>query len=162
MADIAPDLDQVGHGRSFERGKAVFTEANCIACHKFGDTGGGVGPDLTAVASRYGRQQILESIILPSKVIAEQYLDTIVRLKSKEVITGHLMQETDDTLVIRTDPLKPDQTVTIKKSDVELRKLSKISPMPEGLVNTFQKKEILDLIAYLESAGKSTHPDFQK
>ena len=161
MADLEPQLPRVGHGRNFARGKSVFEEAQCIACHRFGNEGGAIGPDLTAVGSRFGRQQILESILLPSKVIAEQYLDTIIRLKSKEVIIGKVLQESDDSLVIRPNPLKPDDLRTIKKSDIDVRKVSKISPMPEGLVNAFSHDEILDLIAYLESAGKTTNPDFK-
>jgi hypothetical protein len=52
--------------------------------------------------------------------------------------------------------------VTVEKSEVKSRGPSKVSPMPEGLVNTFTKEEIFDLIAYMESAGKKDHPDFKK
>jgi putative heme-binding domain-containing protein len=162
MEDLEPHLPEVSHGRNFDRGEAVFQQAQCIACHRFGNDGGAVGPDLTAVSSRYGRHDILESILLPSKVISEQYMDTIVRLKNKEVINGRVLEETDTTLVIRPNPLKPDERTTVNKSDIELRKLSKLSPMPTGLVDSFTQDEILDLIAYLESAGKPTHPDFKK
>src|SRR5206468_3133403 len=50
MEDLEPQLAKVGHGRNFERGQAMFEQAaQCIACHKFGNEGGAVGPDLTAV-----------------------------------------------------------------------------------------------------------------
>ena len=160
MADLEPALGEVSHGRNFILGKKIFEEAQCTSCHRFGNDGGSIGPDLTAVSSRFARRDILESIILPSKVISEQYADTIVRLKNGDVLSGHVMQESDTAIALRTSPLKPDQ-VTVKKSDIVLRKLSKTSPMPEGLVNTFKKDEILDLIAYLESAGNSAHADFK-
>ena len=48
----------------------------------------------------------------------------------------------------------------MKTADVEVRKLSPLSPMPEGLVNVLSKDEILDLIAYMEAGGRRDHPDF--
>ena len=132
-----------------------------MACHRFGSEGGSVGPDLTAVSSRFKRHDILESILLPSKVISEQYMNQIVRTKGGDVIEGRVLEETDSKLVIQPNPLKPDK-ITVEKSEVKSRGPSKLSPMPEGLVNTFTKEEIFDLIAYLESAGKRDHPDFRK
>ncbi|HZL36894.1 MAG TPA: c-type cytochrome [Tepidisphaeraceae bacterium] len=159
MADLEPLLAQVSRGRSYNRGKAVYQEAQCSACHKFGNDGGSVGPDLTAISSRFARRDILESIILPSKVISEQYMNTAVRQKNGDVVIGRLIQETPDALVLQPDQLKPEK-ITVKKSDVQARQLSKVSPMPEGLVNTFTQNEILDLLAYMESAGRKDHPDF--
>jgi len=52
--------------------------------------------------------------------------------------------------------------VTVKTADVKSRGLSKLSPMPEGLVNTLKDDEILDLMAYMESGGRQDHPDFKK
>ncbi len=160
VEDLEPVLAEVGHGRNFERGKKIFEEAQCSACHRFGNDGGAIGPDLTAVSSRFARRDILESIILPSKVISEQYADTIVRLKNGDVVSGRVIQESDTEIVLRPNPLKPD-LVTVKKADVSVRKLSKTSPMPEGLMNNFKQDEILDLIAYLESAGNAAHADFK-
>jgi putative heme-binding domain-containing protein len=159
MADLEPSLADVGHGRSFKRGRDVFEEAQCIACHKFGDDGGAVGPDLTAVGSRFQRRDILESIILPSKVISEQYMNTEVRTKDGEMTSGRLLQEPADTLVLQANPLRPE-TVQVKKAELVLRRLSRLSPMPEGLVDNFSKSEVLDLLAYLESGGRKEHPDF--
>jgi putative heme-binding domain-containing protein len=162
MADLLPDMDSVGKARNFDRGKQAFEEAQCLACHRFANEGGGTGPDLTAVASRFQRRDMLESILEPSKVISEQYANTTIRRNDGDVIEGRILQETDDKLVVGTNPLKPDDKIEIMKSDVKSRALSKISPMPEGLVNTFSKDEILDLIAYMESGGKKEHPDFAK
>ena len=63
--------------------------------------------------------------------------------------------------MLQPNPLKPDK-VTLKKADITARAISKLSPMPEGLVNTLEKDEILDLIAFLESGGNPDHPDFKK
>ena len=160
-ADLQPLLNQVGKGRNFARGKQIYNEAQCIACHRYGDQGGAIGPDLTAVATRFKRQDILESITEPSKVVSEQYMNTAIQTDDGRVLIGRIVNETADKVVLRPNPLET-ATVTIAKSQIESRKLSKISPMPEGLLNTYTKDEILDLLAYLESLDDPTHPDFRK
>jgi putative heme-binding domain-containing protein len=161
MADLEPSLGGVSHGRNFRRGRETFADAQCASCHRFGNEGGSTGPELTAVASRFSRHDILESILLPSKVISEQFQNTQFQTKSGNVIVGRVLEENADHLIVQPDPLKPDK-IEVKKSDIARRAASKVSPMPEGLVNTFTKDEILDLVAYLESAGKRDHPDFKK
>jgi putative heme-binding domain-containing protein len=160
-ADLQPLLDQVSKGRDFARGKACFEAAQCILCHRYGDQGGSVGPDLTAIATRFKRQDILESITEPSKVIAEIYMNTIFTLNDGNVMVGRVMQETDKTVLIAQNPFVA-LTTPINKSDIKSRELSKVSPMPTGLLNTFTKEEILDLLAYLESMGDPKHPNFSK
>ena len=76
-ADIQPLLDKVGKGRDFARGKATFEAAQCVMCHRYGDQGGATGPDLTTVSTRFKRQDILESMTEPSKVVSEQYMNTV-------------------------------------------------------------------------------------
>ena len=70
------------------RGRAAYEVAQCAACHKMADTpaAGGVGPDLTAVAARIQRRDILESILEPSKVISEQFANTIVRTRDGDAM----------------------------------------------------------------------------
>jgi putative heme-binding domain-containing protein len=160
-ADLQPLLDQVGKSRNFSRGKEIYHQAQCSACHRYGDQGGAVGPDLTAVATRFKRQDILEASTEPSKVLSEQYMDTAIETKDGRTVIGRITEETPEKVVIRPKPLET-ATVTIKKSEIESRQLSKVSPMPAGLLNTFTKEEILDLLAYLESLGDAKHPNFRK
>ena len=159
--DLQPLLADVSRGRDFARGKDVFYRAQCSACHRYGDQGGAIGPDLTAVATRFKRQDLLESATEPSKVLSEQYADTAFVTTSGRVIVGRITEETEDKVVVRPNPLEA-ATVTIKKSEIDERQLSKVSPMPAGLLNTFSKDEILDLLAYLESLGNPKHPNFSK
>lgn len=162
VADVASDLDAVSRGRDFNRGRQAFADAQCLACHRFGLEGGGVGPDLTAVSARFSRRDVLESILEPSKVLSEQYENTTVTLKDGTEHTGRLMQETGETVVLLPDPLQPDSKVTLKKSDITARSASKISPMPEGLVNGLTNEEILDLLAFIEASGRRQHAAFAK
>ncbi|MBI3417544.1 MAG: c-type cytochrome [Verrucomicrobia bacterium] len=160
MDDLAPSLPQTSQGRNFESGKQAFNDAQCFACHRFGNDGGSVGPDITAVSSRFTRADVLSSIIEPSKVVSEQYQNITITKKDGDDVTGRLVEDTADKVVLVVNPLAPDSRTEIKKSEIKKREASKISPMPEGLVNTLSKEEILDLLAYIESAGKREHAAF--
>ncbi len=160
-ADILPALDQAGAGRSFQSGKKAFEDAQCLACHRFGNEGGATGPDITAVSSRFTRRDILESIIEPSKVISDQYQNIVVTKKDGDDVTGRLVEESDRTLVLITNPLTGEKT-EVRKRDVRDRHPSKLSPMPEGLVNILSKEELLDLLAYIEAGGNKNHAAFKK
>ncbi|MDB6054272.1 MAG: heme-binding protein [Verrucomicrobiales bacterium] len=161
MDDFASDLEKAASGRNYEIGKEVFTAAQCFACHRFGSDGGAVGPDLTAVSSRFNTKDLLESILDPSKVVSEQYQNTNFNLKNGDDITGRPVEENDQTVFVVVNPLTTDR-VAVKKSDIKQRQFSKASPMPEGLLSIFSKNEILDLLAYVSSGGKPTAPAFSK
>lgn len=161
MAELVGDLETLGKGRNFERGRQSFVDAQCLACHRFGVEGGGVGPDLTSVNTRFKRLDLLESMIDPHKVVSEQFQNTTVELKNGDDVTGRLMDETADTLVLVPNPLKPGESVTVKKSEVKSKGFSRLSPMPEGLLNTLSKEEILDLIAFMEAGGRRNHALFR-
>jgi putative heme-binding domain-containing protein len=163
MDDLLASLNEVGNARNFARARAAYDAAQCSACHNMAGitSTGGVGPDLTAIASRFKRRDMLESILEPSKVVSEQFANTIVRLKNNDAVEGHILEETDDNLVVQINPLKPEK-VTLKKADVVSRAASPLSPMPTSLVDNLSKEEILDLIAFLEAGGNADHPDFKR
>ncbi len=160
IGDLSGSIDSASRGRNYERGRQAFVDAQCLACHRFGREGGGVGPDLTAVSSRFGRRDLLESILEPSKVLSQQFENTTVTLKDGESITGRLVEETPDMLVLLPNPLQPDSRVRVEKNKVSSKAASKISPMPTGLVDGLTQEEILDLLAFIESSGRRQHPSF--
>jgi putative heme-binding domain-containing protein len=159
-ADLLPELERVSRGRSFRRGQEALAAAQCLQCHRFGNEGGAVGPDLTAVSSRFTRQDILESILEPSKVLSEQYQNIIVTKKDGEDVIGRLVEETDRALVIVPDPLTGEK-VEVPKNELQDRTPSNVSPMPEGLADILTREDILDLLAYLESGGHREHAAFK-
>ena len=161
-AELLPLLDQVGKGRDFARGKAAYTASQCFLCHRYGDEGGAAGPDLTNVATRFNRKDLLESITEPSKVVSEQYQMTMFSMKDGGAIAGRISQENDETVVVMTNPFDPTITMTVSKPDIKSKDFSKVSLMPHGLLNTLKEDEILDLLAYLESMGDEKHPNFSK
>lgn len=160
VAELSPKLDQGSRGRNFERGRQAFADAQCLACHRFGREGAGIGPDLTAVSARFTRRDVLESILDPSKVLSEQYENTTLTLKDGEEHTGRLIEETPDFVVLLPNPLAPENKLSIKTADIKARAASKISPMPVGLVDGLSQEEILDLLAFIESSGRRQHASF--
>ncbi len=161
MDELTPQLDKAAQGRSFERGRDAFIAGQCIKCHRMGDVGGGAGPDLTAVASRFSRRDILESILEPSKVISEQYQNISVTTLAGKIVTGRLVDETPAKIVLQPDPLSGER-IEVAAKDIDARIASKVSPMPANLVDVLTADEILDLIAYLEASGQRQHPAFSK
>jgi putative heme-binding domain-containing protein len=160
MEDLLPALDQVNRGRSFDSGRAAFHATGCSQCHRFVGEGGSVGPDLSGVGRRLAPRDILESIVLPSKVIAEGFATTEIETKSGEVIAGRVEREDDRVIVLR--PLSAvDEPVTIRKTEIRKRALSKTSNMPTGIVNTLTETQVLDLLAYLISDGVAEHAAFR-
>ena len=77
-----------------------------------------------------------------------------------QVLVGRVVEESPEKLVLRPNPLE-DKTVTIVKSQIETRSPSKVSPMPVGLLNTFSKEDILDLLAYMLAADDPKDPAFK-
>ena len=72
------------------------------------------------------------------------------------------MQEDEEIVRLVSNPLeKKENALEIRKSEIEDRFASKISLMPLGLLNTLTAEDILDLLAYIESAGDAQHPAFQ-
>jgi putative heme-binding domain-containing protein len=159
MAELIPDLDKAAHGRNFARGKEIFSSVLCIQCHHFAQGGGSVGPDLSAVGSRFNHHDILESIIEPSKVISEQYASLIVTTKGGDTIMGLVAEQNADHLTLVIDPIAGTKK-TIPAADIKSREISPVSMMPPGLINVLTKEEILDLLAYIESGGNEKAPAF--
>ena len=152
MEDLLPLASEVESGRSFEKGRLAYEAAQCAKCHRFTGQGGDTGPDITGVGNRFNTQYLLESLIVPSKAVSDQYLGSVIRTLDGEVITGRILEENDKLLKVRTDPFARE-LVTIAKDNIEERQQSRVSEMPQGLVNVLTKEEILDLIAYLRAAG---------
>jgi uncharacterized repeat protein (TIGR03806 family) len=159
MDELLPLLEQVNQGRSFEAGQIAFRQAGCGQCHRFAGEGGSVGPDLSGVGHRLSSRDLLEAIVLPSKIIAEGYATTEIETKSGEVVTGRLEREDDRVVVLR--PVAAEEVVTIRLTEIRHRALSKISNMPTGVVNTLSEAQVLDLLAYLISEGDSHHAAFR-
>lgn len=157
--DLLPALAKVKSNRSFDSGETAFRDTGCIQCHRIGGSGGSVGPDLTGVGRRLSARDLLESILLPSKVITEGFAATEIETKSGETITGIVEREDEQSVTLRP-MVDAEQPVRVAKIQITRRALSKISNMPAGMANSLTEEQILNLLAYLMADGKSDDSAF--
>ena len=140
-------------GRNFERGRQLFSTVACSACHRFVNEGGSVGPDLTGVAGRFSLHDLLESVVEPSKIISDQYQAINIHLKNGDSISGRVGNLNGSDINVIEDMFEPGNMTNVKRADIQSIEPSKVSPMPEGLLNSLQLDEIEDLMAYLLARG---------
>lgn len=158
--DLIHDLKMI-MARSHEVGKASFKAANCIACHKFGGEGQNFGPDLSELKDeKRTAAHVLRSIIEPSQDIEDKFASNIFVLDSGKTISGLIMEETDDVVKIVVDPLAKDQLTVLNQDQIDARKKSKLSQMPEGMIDKLSREEIIDLIAYVLANADPNHKMF--
>ena len=134
-----------------ERGRRIYEEATCILCHKIADDAGGItGPDMRQIARTNGLSEILTQVFEPSRRIAEGYATEIFTTTDGLVTSGRVLEETDELVLVQDDPYR-DDGVELPKDEIEERTVSKVSAMPAGLLSTFEKHEILDLVAFIKT-----------
>jgi putative heme-binding domain-containing protein len=160
LDELLPIVQDGLKQRNFERGRAMFAAAMCFRCHRFAGEGGSGGPDLTGIAGRFNAHDLLESIVEPSKVIADQYKASVFTLDDGREVAGRVVNLHGDGISIAANLLSPDDIVTINRHHIESIRPSPISPMPTGLLNTLSQDEVLDLIAFLFSGGDKNHKMF--
>lgn len=139
--------DAPGTKVSAERGKQLYEEL-CAGCHIFGDAGTSVGPDLTTLASRFGRRDVLDSIMWPSRTISDQYAVTVFEMTDGTFESGVIIRETATAVAIKNaDNL--DRPRVIGLNQVKERTESTVSLMPENLVANLSLDDIDSLVTYV-------------
>jgi putative heme-binding domain-containing protein len=133
-------------------GQPVF-EKLCASCHRFGELGTDVGPDLTTLSSRFKKKDILESILWPSKIISDQYEAVMIETDGGDIVVGAVVMEDDQRIVLRTAQ-NPDRPVAVPKSRIKTQQKSTVSLMPPGLLTGLSHTEINGLVAFLLAGVK--------
>jgi putative heme-binding domain-containing protein len=127
-------------------GSAIFEKATCAECHRFGNQGESIGPDLTGMARRYTRREIIESILYPGHVVNSQYASKKVLMLDGSTVVGMVTEKRDGTISIRDSNRA---IVNVPESDVDQILPSTRSIMPSGLLDDLSLQEISDLMAHL-------------
>ena len=140
-------------GRSIEKGKLIFEQATCSRCHSIDGKGAKYGLDLAELTKRFQGSKLLQQIVKPSAEIHKEYQTQMILVDDGRLLTGLVIKETDEQLRLVPNLLKPDKIETIDKSSIDSRRIADISTMPTGLLDTYKVEEILDLLAYIQSAG---------
>ncbi|MDB6118286.1 MAG: dehydrogenase, partial [Verrucomicrobiaceae bacterium] len=151
--EMAALVEKVKASGDPKRGEAVFRRQQllCMSCHAIGDAGGVLGPNLVSIGASAPIDYLIESILNPTAKIKEGYHMIIVSKKDGQVVSGGLVQDGNEELVIR-DPANQMQKVA--KSEIASRVISPVSMMPPGLTASLREDEFLDLVSFLSQLGK--------
>lgn len=135
-------------GGNEERGKSVFwdkQEVACLRCHKVGEEGGEVGPNLSDIGKRQNREYILESIVLPNKQIAQGFETVVVTMTNGKTYAGVLRHEDANAITVVT---AEGATLHLPKNQIDTRERGD-SAMPADVMKYLSKSELRDLVEYL-------------
>ena len=134
-----------------ERGSKLFHDLKglaCIKCHAVGGQGGQVGPDLAGIALKYKPEDLMTSVLEPSKVIAQGYETIVLTTESGVTLTGVFKGETADAVSLAD---KDGKLISVPKKEIDDRKFSPVSTMPNGLNDGMTLQDFADVIAFLEA-----------
>jgi putative membrane-bound dehydrogenase-like protein len=141
-----------GRAQDRSQGRAVYAKV-CQQCHTLFGVGGQVGPDLTG-SNRADVDYVLQNALDPSALVGKDYLAHVIAMADGRVLTGIVRAEDKDTITLVT----ANETVTIPKSEIEQRRASEQSMMPEDLWKPLSDQEIRALVAYLSSPAQVPMP----
>ncbi|MDP6356199.1 MAG: c-type cytochrome, partial [Planctomycetota bacterium] len=118
----------------------------CSNCHRLHDAGGDLGPDLTG-SNRADLNYLLENIVDPNAAVNKSYILQTILTTDERVLEGVLQNSDKNSVSLKT------VTGPIRVSRNEIMKMvnTKMSAMPEGLLQGLKPDEIRDLVAYLQS-----------
>jgi putative heme-binding domain-containing protein len=123
--------------------------AQCASCHVAGGVAGkDFGPDLTHVASKYDRAQLLEQVVEPSKQIAEGFTGYTAQTADGDVVSGLRVKQDDREVVLKD---ATGQLVHIPIAEAKTVRPLTTSIMPEGLLDNLEPQQAADLMAFLAS-----------
>ena len=128
------------------RGRVVFKKS-CASCHILYGDGAQIGPDLTG-SNRANLDYILLNSVAPSYDVPESYQMVLIHTIDGRLVTGVIAEEDATKVVLKT---VEQPRLVIAKADIETRKLSKKSLMPEGQLDQMKPQEVRDLIKYLQT-----------
>jgi putative heme-binding domain-containing protein len=129
------------------KGKAVFT-SRCATCHKWGNEGSAIGPDLTTIGKKFNNPELLDAIINPSASIVFGYEPWLVNTKDGQSIYGFLISENKQAIVIR-DIAGQKHIIDLVK--ITSRKRQEKSLMPDPISNGLNEKDLADVVGFLRS-----------
>lgn len=131
-----------------DRGEAVFfnKELKCANCHRVGDKGTALGPDLSAIGKTRTRAELLDSLLNPSARVDPQYAAYNVKTKDDKTYTGIVVKRDDKQLILRD---AENKEIVIAGENVESVRPSRLSLMPDGQLGGLTVREAADLLEFL-------------
>ena len=148
LAHLDRLLPLLEHGDA-KRGREVFftEKSKCATCHRVGDKGARIGPDLTTIGANRASRDFLESIVFPSATIVRDYEPYTVVTVDGRVFNGLIARDTGETLFLQQ---QAGEAIAIPHSEIEDLVASPVSIMPNGLDQALTETDLADVIAYLQ------------
>ncbi|WP_197444302.1 PVC-type heme-binding CxxCH protein [Maioricimonas rarisocia] len=143
IADYAPSLTMTADPL---RGRELFAK-NCAQCHKVGDLGVNVAPDISDSRTKTP-SQLLQAILDPNRAIDNNYFSYTILDDSGNVHTGIIATETATSVTLKQPEAK---TVTILRSEIEELRSNGVSLMPVGFEKAMNHQQIADLISFIKN-----------
>ena len=140
------------------RGRQIFNRgsaARCSDCHRVGDRGERLGPDLDAIGTKYERTALLETILAPSKAIAPEFVPHVIETDSGHVYLG-LVTSRDDNKITLLDSERKERVIATDEI-VAIEAQTK-SLMPDLVLRDVSAQDAADLLAFLMTL-RSTSPE---
>jgi putative heme-binding domain-containing protein len=131
----------------------LIWDKSCGTCHMIFGNGKKIAPDLTG-AQRSSLQYLLENIVDPSATLAESFRMTSLLLTDGRILNGVVLRKTTQTWDIQT----PKELVVIRTADIDESRPTRLSLMPEGLLDVLDRQQTADLVAYLMSSQQVALP----
>jgi len=103
----------------------------------------------------------LQQILEPSTEINKQYQTWVAALHDGRVIAGLMLEQLDSAITLLPNPLKPESKISLPKDGIEELEASSVSTMPLSLLITYNRDEILDMLAFIQSGGQESSPLFK-
>jgi putative heme-binding domain-containing protein len=134
-------------------GARVFTNASvgCANCHVIRGHGTELGPNLSEIGTKLGKDALFEAILQPSAGISFGFEAFNLVLRNGDEAYGLIASETADELALKA---VGGIVTRFKKSEIISRQASKLSMMPAGLEAAMTSQELVDLVEYLSSLKK--------
>ncbi len=130
------------------RGAKVFA-LTCATCHRLGDVGQEIGPDLRSV-SGWEPDALLTSILDPNALVEPRYLSYTVIPNSGETLFGIITAETSDSITLKGLDAKEQ---TLPRTAIKSMESTNRSLMPDALEATVSDQDLADVIRYIQTTG---------
>lgn len=127
--------------------KLFHSRAICHTCHKIGDKGRQLGPDLTGIGKKFEPSILLDSMINPSSAIAFGFEGTSVTTKDGKAHTGFVISDSDP-LILKD---MGGNQVSVDLKNIEKREDMKQSMMPSVKLLNLSAQEVVDILEYLKN-----------
>lgn len=134
-----------------KNGTAMY-QKHCAQCHKHGELGVAIGPNLTGMAV-HPKEEILLNVFDPSRNVENNFRTYQILTSDGKVLTGMLAGESANALRLINTQGKEEQVL---RSDIEEMNASVKSLMPEGFEGQITRQEMADLLTFLNHRERYT------